>query len=77
MLAYAYRRDWPPRGGRAFLLSTANGLLAGVALGWLVAAGQSERLLSPTVGIFSVPGAVTGALNALLHHTLKIRTDDE
>lgn len=76
-LACAYRRGWSPQGGRAFLLSTANGLLAGVALGWLLAAGQSERLLSPVVGIFSALGSATGAINAMLHHAFKTRSPSD
>jgi hypothetical protein len=67
VLECAYRRDWSPRGGGALALSSVNGLCAGIALGLLISGGQSEGSFSSTAGIFALLGALTGALNALLH----------
>ena len=73
ILHVAYRRGVDPKSAGALALSTLNGLLAGTAIVLFIAIATGDNAVGALWCIMLAMGAVTGALNALLHRVPRRR----
>ena len=73
ILHVAYRRGVDPKSTGALALSTLNGLLAGTAIVLFIAITTGDNAVGALWCIMLAMGAVTGAINALLHRVPRRR----